>query len=97
MAVLFSPREKRRKRVDKRGDMSINIIVIAAIALIVLIVLVAIFTGRIQIFGRSLDSCTAKGGVCETECGDGFATVQFTDCPTANDQEGEDKCCVGLR
>jgi hypothetical protein len=40
----------------KKGQgISLNVIIIAAIALIVLVVLVMIFTGRMNIFGRSLE------------------------------------------
>ncbi len=42
---------------SKKGDLSLNIIIVAALALIVLVVLVVIFTGRIGIF---------KGGVDKT-------------------------------
>lgn len=39
---------------SRRGDISLNMIIIAAIALIVLVVIVAIFTGRMGDFGRRL-------------------------------------------
>ena len=39
----------------KAQGISINTIIIAAIALIVLIILIAVFTGRIGIWGRGLD------------------------------------------
>lgn len=50
----------------KKGDISITTIIVAAVALIVLIVLVAIFTGKIQLFGSGYDSATdsAKDQVC---------------------------------
>lgn len=47
----------------KADGLSINIIIIAAIALIVLVVLVAIFTGRMTIFGMNLDKIN-KGIDC---------------------------------
>lgn len=37
-----------------------NVIIIAAIALIVLVVLIAIFTGRMGVFSRDLESSTKK-------------------------------------
>lgn len=53
---------------NKRGQgISINTIVIAAIALIVLVVLIAIFTGRIGIFGQSVERET-RGRVCTDSC-----------------------------
>ena len=48
----------------KAQGISLNVIIIAAIALIVLVVLVAIFTGRMGITIKSIESCTDKNGVC---------------------------------
>ena len=53
---------------SKKGQgISINVIIVAAVALIVLVVLIAVFTGRIGIFGKELDKqtmpkCTDSGG-----------------------------------
>ena len=41
-------------KLKKGQGISINVIIVAAIALIVLVVLVAIFTGRIAIFGQKV-------------------------------------------
>jgi uncharacterized protein (UPF0333 family) len=51
---------------SKKGDMSINVIIVAAIALVVLIVLIAIFTGKIGIFNRGASDAThpANTGIC---------------------------------
>ncbi len=38
----------------KKGDLSLNVIIVAAIALIVLVVLVVIFTGRISVFSQGV-------------------------------------------
>jgi hypothetical protein len=38
----------------KKGDLSINVIIVAAIALIILVVLVVIFTGRIGVFSQGV-------------------------------------------
>ncbi len=41
---------------NKKGQgLSLNVIIVAAIALIVLVVLVAVFIGRINIFGQGLE------------------------------------------
>jgi hypothetical protein len=45
---------------NKKGDLSINIIIVAAIALIVLVVMVAVFTGRISIWGKNVDELSNK-------------------------------------
>ena len=45
----------------KKGQsISINVIIIAALALIVLVVLIAIFTGRISLFGKGIDDISNK-------------------------------------
>jgi hypothetical protein len=79
----------------KKGDLSIQVIVVAAIALIVLVVLIVIFTGRMGTWGTQSANCELKGGKCAVECGNAqYGTtdfpIPFTDkCPT----EG-DKCCI---
>ena len=46
---------------QKRGaEISINVIIVAAIALVVLVVLIAIFLGRIDLFGRGIASASGK-------------------------------------
>jgi hypothetical protein len=58
---------------NKKGDLSIQVIVVAAIALVVLIILVVIFASRTKSFGESATNstnsitgqvCGAKGGIC---------------------------------
>ncbi len=61
---------------SRRGDLTLNTIVIAALVLIVLVVLIMIFTGRISIFGEKLGDlekdCGGRGGkICDQGCGDG--------------------------
>ena len=53
----------------KAQGISVNTIIIAAIALIVLVVLIAIFTGRMGIWGQGLDE-TQKGKKCEDADGE---------------------------
>ena len=50
---------------------SLTTIIIAAIALIVLIVLIAIFSGKIQLFGKDYDASTseAKSKICWSQPG----------------------------
>lgn len=60
---------------SRRGDLTLNTIVIAALVLIVLVVLIMIFTGRISIFGKNLQdqekTCMGQGGkICASgTCG----------------------------
>lgn len=49
---------------NKKADgLSMNVIVVAVIALIVLIVIVVVFSGRMGIFNRGVNSCEDKGGI----------------------------------
>lgn len=52
----------------KKGDMSINIVIIAVIALLVLIVLSYIFVGKISQTRRGMDNCANAGGECKALC-----------------------------
>lgn len=49
---------------DKKGDLSLNLIIMAIIALIVLVVIVTIFTGKLGTFRQASDTCQKNGGVC---------------------------------
>ena len=80
----------------KAQGISINVIIIAALALAVLVVLFAIFTGRLGIFSKALDSCTNLGGTCKASCSSGTETeyiAQRTDCGKDKNMESP-KCCI---
>lgn len=51
---------------SRKGDLSLNTIVVAAIVMIVLVVLIMIYTGRMSIFtdllGTTTKSCAGLGG-----------------------------------
>lgn len=49
---------------NKKGDMTLNIIIAAAIAMVVLVVMLLIFTGRIKFFNQT---CAENGGQWELE------------------------------
>ncbi len=49
---------------EKKGDMTIQVVVLAALALIFFIVVVYIMGGRFAIFAGELDACENKGGIC---------------------------------
>jgi len=51
----------------KKGDMTIQVVVLAALALIFLFVVVFVMTDKIKIFSTTLDDCTNKGGICVKE------------------------------
>lgn len=49
----------------RRADISINVLIMAVVGLIVLVILVALFTGKIRIFGSNIEpSCKQQGGDC---------------------------------
>lgn len=52
----------------KKGDLSINIVIIAVIALLVLVVLSYIFVGKISQTRKGIDSCSNAGGTCKGMC-----------------------------
>ena len=87
----------------KAQGISINTIIIAAIALVVLVVLVAIFTGRLGLFGQKVaevgQECTdfknseGKAAAWRTvDCGEGYSEI-FT-ATDANEHAGEHCCLV---
>lgn len=66
----------------KAQGMSINTIIIAAVALIVLVVLIAVFSGRMSLFGQDLTKAQQEK-LCK---GSGMKMVQGNDC---NDLGGD--------
>ncbi|MBR9699304.1 hypothetical protein GOV09_02520 [Candidatus Woesearchaeota archaeon] len=75
----------------KAQGISINVIIVAAIALIVLVVLIAVFTGRISLFGLGIDEaqkCVSLGGepTLRSEC-DQVLPGRYLDV------EGDNICC----
>ncbi|MBD3163799.1 hypothetical protein GF323_01240 [Candidatus Woesearchaeota archaeon] len=76
---------------------SINTIIIAAVALIVLVILIAVFTGRMGIWGQQLDDA-GEGTGCEptgtwkVECGAGEEEI-FGNFKDSKDNPGM-HCCV---
>jgi hypothetical protein len=81
----------------KAQGLSINTIIISAIALVVLVVLIAVFTGRMSLFGQGLDQ-TQRGDLCEggtltvvegNQCPEGATPIyrNFRDCTQDEDPE----------
>ncbi|MEM4267623.1 MAG: hypothetical protein QXK37_02220 [Candidatus Woesearchaeota archaeon] len=60
----------------RKGELSINIIIIAAIALLVLVIVSVIFMGRMGLFNWKSTDCATVNGVCMVQraCLDGQAT-----------------------
>jgi len=78
----------------KSQGMPINVIIIAALALVVFIVLVVIFTGRIGPLAKDLESCGAKQGRCDKECGPNEATVPSAKCDKKDNKD--QVCCITI-
>ena len=49
---------------NKKADLSMNFIIMAAIALLVLITISMIFIGRTNTFNKQAKGCESAGGVC---------------------------------
>lgn len=76
---------------NKKGDLSINIIVIAAIALLVLIILAVLILrtgGRVE----TGTGCAGLGGACRDECD--YTIGEFVD--RAGSCPAEQVCCRTL-
>jgi hypothetical protein len=75
----------------KAQGLPLNVIIIAIIALIVLAVIIAIFAGKIQLFGKGVSDCKAKGGECRD-----FGECKPDEAPVSG-LCGEDKiCCIPI-
>ena len=53
---------------NKKGDLTINTIIIAAIGLLVLIVMIAIFTGRLGVFSTTVGATQEGELACQNIC-----------------------------
>lgn len=62
----------------KSQGLPLNVIIIAAICLIVMVVMIAIFTGKISIWGSDMQKCESRGGKCSTtpECADNEVEIK---------------------
>jgi hypothetical protein len=86
----------------KKGDLSLNTIVVAAIVLIVLVVIIVIFANRIGGFSKGLQDCTNKGGtgvncVSDTQTCCSAGTVEIFKYKSDSSYTTEDKaCCLPL-
>jgi len=84
---------------DKKADLSLNIIIIAVIGLIVLIVLAVIFSGKISLFSKGTgnvsagyeNKCVLPGRECVADCVGSNGVIvagTFSDCTSPM------QCCV---
>ena len=74
---------------NKKGDISLQVIVVAILALLVLVILSVMFITKMGAVGENVDTCPAKGGVCKATCGEYETALPFVQCG-----EGQ-RCCAG--
>ena len=90
---------------NKKGELSITVVIVAVICLIVLAVLIAILVINSRSFNQGVTSCTDKGGYCDPTpaCSSTsgnkvgsppYFVVGGTDC--SNDKNNPRFCCVPL-
>ncbi len=73
---------------QKKGDLTLGVIVSAALVLIVLVVLTLIFTGRLNLFQGAVTDCVKNNGICanyfegtqtpQEACDDASITQSYT-------------------
>lgn len=82
----------------KKGDLTLNIIIIAALGLLVLVILAVIFTGRLSWFSQSSASCEDKNGKCALECNNPDYGTEDYGIQNAGFKcaDSEMKCCLKI-
>lgn len=78
--MAFQTKQKMGKRYDKKGDITIETIVLVALALIFLIIVAFVITGKISLFSKGIGGCENKGGLCFEDEEDCYGTVGGFDC-----------------
>jgi len=85
----------------KGAELSINVIIVAVIALVVLAVLIFIFSGRSQVFVKSVSmSCIEQGGECKpanAPCPENKYLVYARGCGDVDkntNEKGLGPCCI---
>lgn len=93
---------------NKKGaELSLNVIIIAIIVIIVLVVVIVIFGTKLNLFGKTSDSCESQKGNCEAGIKKSSGTYSYLECPegktrlrTASCNEdvyGKDYvCCISV-
>jgi hypothetical protein len=63
----------------KKGDMSLNLIIVAAILMVIFVVLIVIFSGRMGIFRGSIEKCSSYKGTCVKDSCSGAYEIEKTE------------------
>lgn len=82
----------------KKGDITIETVVLVALALIFLVVVAFVMTGRIALFSKTLSDCENKEGICTPAGGcygteSGFSCADTSQICCLNTCEGADGKC----
>lgn len=78
------------RKANKKADMSLNVIIVAAIGLMVLVILAVIFIGRMGTFSKSSENCAQLGGTCyASDC----SAMGLSAHPTGKCDSGQ-QCCI---
>ncbi len=83
------------RKIKRKGELSLNIIIVAVIGLLVLVVISVIFMQRMGLFGRGANDCESKGGTCASSCDTSSATL-FATCYADDGKPTTEKCCKAL-
>lgn len=76
---------------QKKGDISLQVIIIAILGLLVLVILSVMFITKMGTANQNLDACEAKGGACRV---DGCLEYETRD-PFAKCADEATTCCLG--
>ncbi|MBT4824855.1 hypothetical protein HN695_01235 [Candidatus Woesearchaeota archaeon] len=79
----------------KKGDISLNMIILAIIALLVLVIIAAVFTGRLAIFNLGISDCLKiKNAECEPiSCDAGYVEDRTSKC-IQDGKPTNEVCCL---
>lgn len=79
----------------KKGELSLNIIIVAVIGLLVLVIIAVIFMQRMGAFRRGSSDCSSLGGTCKPMCDAEEATIPGAVCYTGDGQPDPLMACCG--
>lgn len=82
------------KRGNKAQGLSLTTIIIAILVIIVLVVIIMIFTGRMGLFGKSLDACEGYCVNLARDCDKETEMAIPMDCN--KDTAGMEYCCKSI-
>lgn len=77
----------------KKGELSINLIIMAVIAIVAIVVMLTIFRNTISNANTEMSDCEARGGDCAASCnGECYTQIQLSNCPV-----NRPICCIKMK